>query len=259
MLRDIQVNIPFTMLRESYLPFFLDQGLNPEIGFDAHALDAFSPWDFSRVARELQAGDLNITLHGPFMDLAPGSADPGVRSLTRQRFEQTLRLVPVFRPKTVVFHGGYDPKRYASMKELWMENSLEIWSWLAARVRTEGSLLMLENVFEQGPEDMRALFEPLREQAVGFCLDTGHQSAFSRVSLSEWFTSLEPYLGQLHLHDNLGEQDEHLALGEGNIDFRMFFEQLRTKRKDPPLITLEPHREEDFLKSLTYLEGIWPW
>ena len=38
----IQINIPFTMLYESYLATFMEYGLNPEIGLDAAALDRFS-------------------------------------------------------------------------------------------------------------------------------------------------------------------------------------------------------------------------
>ena len=45
-LHEIQVNIPFTMLYESYLPQFLEYGINPEIGFDAAAFDRFSMKDF---------------------------------------------------------------------------------------------------------------------------------------------------------------------------------------------------------------------
>jgi len=71
--------------------------------------------------------------------------------------------------------------------------------------------------------------------------------------------SLAPYLGELHLHDNCGKQDEHLAMGKGNIDFQRIFKHLKDRRKDLPTITLEPHKEEDLWLSLEYLEKIWAW
>ncbi len=255
----VQVNIPFTMLWESYLDRFTKDRLNPEIGFDAEALDGCSLSDVEVVARRLNDLGLIITLHAPFIDLSPGSPDPKVRSLARQRLDQFVRLIPLFKPKTVVCHTGYDHKRYWHMKDIWLENSLKIWSWLAKQTRTEGAVLMLENVYEQGPDDILILLENLQDQGVGFCLDTGHQAVFSSAPMEEWVKCMGPFLGQLHLHDNSGKEDEHLALGKGGIDFQTLFKQLIRANIPPPLVTLEPHREEDLGPSLEYLDKIWPW
>lgn len=255
----LQVNIPFTMLWDTYIDRFIEQRLNPEIGLDATVLEGFSQSDFSSVAERLHACSLTITLHAPFVDLSPGSPDPGIRAMTQHRFEQMLRLVPIFKPKTVVCHLGYDWKRYAYFRDSWIESSLEIWSWLGAQVKEAGSQLMLENVYEHGPEDMIIFFEHLQNQNVGFCLDTGHQAVFSRASLAHWMDVLGLYLKQLHLHDNRGSQDEHMAVGQGQIDFKTVFNSLKAVRQDPPVITLEPHKEGDLWPSFHYLEKIWPW
>jgi len=255
----VQVNIPFTMLYETYLDRFVEYKLNPEIGFDAEALDRFSISDVVRVADKLHASGLVTTLHAPFIDLSPGSPDPKVRAITRKRFEQALKLIPVIKPRTFVCHAGYDEKRHVYLQDVWIENSLEMWSWLGRRVRDEGSLLMLENVFEQEPEEMKVLFDNLKSEEAGFCLDTGHQAAFGRAPLEEWVTSLGSYIGQLHINDNKGNRDEHLAIGKGNIDFQKFFEQVKTVKGEPPVTTLEPHSEEDLWPSLEYLEKVWPW
>ncbi len=257
--KKVQVNIPFTMLWDSYIELFIKNGLNPEIGIDAVSLNRFSYDDFKDIARRLHEQNLTITLHGPFIDLSPGSSDPDVVNLTRHRFKQMLKLVPLFKPKTVVCHAGYDWKRYGYFKEEWVKKSLEIWSWLGALIADEGGQLMLENVYEHSPEDIRILFENLEKQNVGFCLDTGHQSAFSRTSLTAWLDSLGPYLGQIHLHDNQGKNDDHLAMGKGKIDFNTFFKALKAIRKAPPVITLEPHEEEALRPSLEFLEKVWPW
>jgi len=255
----IQVHVPFTMLYESYREVFFEHRLNPEITLDAGALERFSFTDFQDMAKQLHSRSLTVTFHAPFMDLSPGSIDPAISALTRHRFEQMLELVPVFKPKTVVCHTGYDGKRYRAWRGQWIENSLEMWAWLAEQIQNEGGRLMLENVFEHGPDEMQILFENLVDRDVGFCLDTGHQAAFSSTSLETWIESLDPFLGQLHLHDNFGDRDDHLALGRGNIDFQHFFNHLKTLREDPPVITLEPHREEDLWLSIAYLEKLWPW
>ena len=257
--KKVQVNIPFKMLWDSYIEFFIKNRLNPEIGLDAVSLKQFSLDDFKNIAQQLHRHNLSITLHAPFIDLSPGSLDPIVLNLTRYRFKQVLQLVPLFKPITVICHAGYDWKRYGYCQEEWVEKSLQTWSWLGSRVAEEGSQLMLENVYEHSPEDIRILFENLEKKNVRFCLDTGHQSAFSRSTLRTWLDSLGQYLGQIHLHDNNGEDDDHLAMGKGRINFEAFFTALKSIKPDPPVITLEPHEDGDLWPSVEFLEKIWPW
>jgi sugar phosphate isomerase/epimerase len=259
MLEKIQVNVPFADLHDRYLPLFMERRINPEISFDALTLENAAQRDVVSTARQLHECHLKITLHGPFMDLAPGSPDPAVRAVTRRRFEQCLDMAALFKPRHLVCHAGYDKKRYLYMREIWIQNSLVMWRWLAERVSKIGGRLVLENVYEQGPDEMKALMEPLAPLGVGFCLDTGHQAAFGSSPLAEWVAAMAPFMVQLHLHDNTGVWDEHLPLGQGNIDFESFFKQLRKIREIAPVVTLEPHQERDLWPSLEYLEKIWPW
>jgi sugar phosphate isomerase/epimerase len=258
-IKKVQINIPFTMLYDTYLQAFIDNGLNPEIGLDAAALDRFSVSDFKAIAWEFHKNSKTVTLHGPFMDLSAGSPDPAIRRVTRQRLDQLLELVPLFNPLSVVCHAGYETNRYSHMKDSWSQNSLELWSWLADCLALHGARLMLENVFEYGPQDMRFLFKNLKNKNVGFCLDAGHANAFGNSRLEAWLNTLGPYLGQLHLHDNRGHKDEHLAMGSGSINFDVLFEYLKNSKNTSPIVTLEPHAEEDLWPTLEYLARNWPW
>jgi sugar phosphate isomerase/epimerase len=245
------------MLNDTYLNQFLTYSINPEIGIDSVALERFSLSDFEDIAGRLHDHSLNITLHGPFNDLAPGSIDPEILTATRDRFEQLLELVPVFRPQTVVLHAGFDRKRHWNHREEWIANSLETWSRVASKLLQSGTKLMLENVYEHEPQDIRVIFERLENQNVGFCLDSGHVSAFGRASLNKWLISMGPYIQQLHLHDNCGDSDAHLPMGSGAIDFQPLFNYLKSNKKSPSVITLEPHCEADLWRSLEYLAEVW--
>ena len=257
--RKVQVNIPFTMLWDLYADRFLQTGLNPEIGIDAAAMDRFSRKDFAGMARRLQQCGMTVTIHGPFFDMCPGSLDPQIRAVTRRRFEQLLELVPLFQPQTVVLHAGYDRKRYGYVREEWLEYSTDTFRWVAKRLNAMGSRLMLENVYERRPGEIHSLIERLSAHRVGLCLDTGHLTAFGKASAVEWIDAMADCLGQLHLHDNHGLADQHLALGAGCIDFAAVFQRLADLCPTPPVITLEPHDENALEPSLDFLETIWPW
>jgi sugar phosphate isomerase/epimerase len=258
-IENVQIHIPFTLLYASYLEHFIENRFNPEIYFNSDALDKYAVDDFSKVADKFHQHGATITLHAPFWDLSPGSPDPAVRDLTRHRFEQTVRLVSIVKPKTVVCHTSYDWKRYGSIKDLWVENSVKIWTWLSEKIAAEGGVLMLENVYEHYPDDLLILLEQLNNNRIGFCLDVGHQAVFSRSPLKQWIDTLGDHLKQLHLHDNFGESDDHLALGSGNIDFQEILLRVKHLNHKPMAVTIEPHKKEDLLPSLEYLKKVWPW
>jgi len=110
---------------------------------------------------------------------------------------------------------------------------------------------MFENTYETSPEVHKILFQQLDAPHLGFCMDTGHLTAFAHTSWQPWLEKLSPWLGQLHLHDNNGQGDNHLALGLGTFNFQSLFTSLN---KGPlPLLTLEPHSKEDLSQSLDYI------
>ncbi len=252
--RRVQVNIPFIMLAEDAwqeLVFSLD--LNPEIGLDATALDRFTASDFSKVAEKLHQHGLSVTIHGPFLDLSPGSPDAAIREATCRRFQQMIEAVAIFNPRSVVCHAAYDTYRYDFCRDEWYANSIKTWEWVAKGIKDRGSRLMLENVYERDPEDLLALFAPFEPNLIGCCLDVGHQSVFSPKPLSEWIEKLGPWIGHVHLHDNNADFDAHLPMGAGSIDYKPVFDFLTTCQSTP-IITLEPHRREDFRASIRYLD-----
>ena len=257
--RGVHVNVPFKMLAEGYLEKFEAHKLNPEIGIDAYALDHYSLEDYERILLRLREYGALITVHGPFMDMSPGSPDSEVLALTRKRFEEMAGIAALFKARAVVCHAGYQWERYGFVRDEWLKRSIDTWEWLGGLLHKEGIQLNLENVYEQGPQEILELFTALAPIGIGFCLDTGHQSAFGKAGLEEWLNCLGPFLKQVHLHDNSGKADDHLGLGKGNIRFEVLISWLKESGQPPPLVTLEPHREEDVLPSLEKLGQIWPW
>ena len=56
--------------------------------------------------------------------------------------------------------------------------------------------------------------------------------------------------------------DRFLEFGlnpEIGIDFKLLFAYLISNDLPRPIITLEPHQEEDLWPSLNYLATVWPW
>jgi sugar phosphate isomerase/epimerase len=254
----VQINAPFGMLWDRYLPLFLEEQLNPEIGLDATSLDRFSRRDFLKVAEQFQKAGLSITLHGPFQDLLPGALDSKILAGTRARLQDAFNLVELFQPRSIVCHIGYEARHYHGLEERWLAHSVATWEPLAEQAARHGALLALENVYETRPELISQLFDRLQAPNICFCLDVGHLQAFGGGNFQAWLDEVGNLVGQVHLHDNHGTQDEHLALGQGIIPLSPLL-SFFAAHNQTPLITLEPHQENSLLPSLKFLEVHWPW
>jgi sugar phosphate isomerase/epimerase len=250
-LAQVHVNMPWKFLPD-YLEMVLELRINVEIGLEAEQLDGVPRSLFRSVAEQLHQRGCRITLHGPFWDLCPGSTDAIIRQVSQFRLHQLFDLVEVFRPVQVVCHTGFDPRHHGSDHESYLGRSVAIWEPLVTRAAASRVPLLLENVWEYGPELHRELLVALNSPYCRFCLDVGHQHSFSKTPLSSWVETLGDYLDEIHVHDNGGVRDDHLPVGHGTIDFALLFRLLRSKAISP-LLTLEPHREEHLAESLAGL------
>jgi sugar phosphate isomerase/epimerase len=257
LLARVQVNVPYRQLVDQYLELFLQYHVNPEIGFDADTLDRFNQKAMAEVAHLIRGRGRTITFHGPFMDLAPGGLDEHIRKVSALRLERTMELVPLFSAESVVFHAGYDERRYHAHRQQWLSGSLATWEPIVKRAEEIDVAIHLENVYEHTPEMILTLIETIASENLGFCLDVGHMNAFGDAPLQEWLDALGPYLKEVHLHDNDGQNDTHGAIGSGTAPIKELFQYLGAEARKP-LVTLEPHEETSFWQSLETLEKLWP-
>ncbi|MEW6387087.1 MAG: sugar phosphate isomerase/epimerase family protein [Thermodesulfobacteriota bacterium] len=258
LVRRVQVNIPFSFLADSYLPKFLEGGLNPEIGLDAFSMAYYPKGTFQQIARAFKSAGRRITLHAPFQDLAPGALDEWVRNATRSRLHQAFRFLPVFKPATIVCHLGYEDRHYQWNRKEWLACSNATWQEFTKLAAAQRVTVMLENVYETDPTLFLEVISRVNSPNLKVCLDVGHLLAFGGGDFTLWLETLWPVIGQLHLHDNSGEDDTHQALGTGKVPLQYVLDFMAA-RGSQPLITLEPHQEGSLTPSLAYLSQIWPW
>ncbi len=239
------------------IDFVLRHRLCPEIYFSADDLDACQEEEVRQLSQMLHRSDLPCTIHGPFMDLSPGGVDKKVKEVTRDRLSKTIQVATLLKPGAIVFHPGYEKWKFDGNVRLWLESSLETWKPLVEEAEEQGLTLAIENVYEEHPDSLLLLLKEIHSPHFRFCFDTGHHHVFSKAPLSLWIESMREYLFEIHLHDNHGEMDDHLPMGEGSFDFRELF-NLFSRWKLKPLLTLEPHQEAHLWRGLeavkNYLE-----
>lgn len=243
------IHVPFEML-EKHLPFIKKEKLNLEIYFGSRRIDNLRKKDIIKLKKKLDYNP-RLTIHAPFMDLSPGAVDSRVREITIKRFFDVFDLAEVLKPKIVVFHSGYEKWKYDERVDIWLEGSLKTWKLVNERAEALGVKIAIENIFEDEPTNLKLLMEEMNSKNFGICFDTGHFNLFSKTFLLNWLEMIKPYIVELHLHDNTKSKDLHLAIGDGNFDFRTLFRELKGKNL---VYTIETHSVEDTKKSLERLK-----
>ncbi len=76
-------------------------------------------------------------------------------------------------------------------------------------------------------EDTVRLCDAVGRENVGICLDTGHANIFKNGDVADAVYVSAGRLKALHIHDNRGEDDEHLVIGEGIINWEGFAKALK--------------------------------
>jgi len=244
----IHAHVPYLRLFEN-LEYILREHLNIEIYFSCEALDTYTEERLTTAAKLLRDAGLATTIHAAFMDLNPGALDTTIREATRKRFEQVFHTAEILKPRVIVFHPGLDELRHGNDRRPWLENSIRFWRGFLPRAKDIGCTIAMENIFEKEPSPLRDLLKAIDDPAFRHCFDVGHWNMFSHIGLEEWFTELGPFMAEIHLHDNHGQADEHLPLGEGQIDFDLLFDLLG--RFAPEAVwTIEAHSNERLERSL---------
>ena len=248
------INAPWYDLKEKYLDLFLEHSIQPEIGLEGMCLYNEDHSAFKRVAASLLKHDLSCTLHAPFFDLTPGGLDRYILEKTREKLIAAFALIPIFRPRSIVCHLQFEENKHGYVYKEWFASAYATWSQLVSIAGKYNVPVMFENTYEKDPSIHAAMLQKLDSPFAGFCLDAGHLLAFAQSSWQQWLPAMLPWLGQLHLHDNTGGRDEHLAPGRGNFDFSGLFTFLKNADMHP-IITFEPHSEGDLWQTFAYLEA----
>lgn len=221
-------------------------------------LDSFKDEVLEKYAALLRDFRGNISLHGPYIDLKATSFDPLVQDVFLRRARQILDVAKRLKSPYVVFHSEYERKSYSQKdyNEFFLAQSISVWKILIKDFEKAKVTALIENVHNPDGSIIKAIIDEIDNPYLGACLDIGHAHAFGRVPLEDWIRCHGPSLKYIHLSDNNGKKDEHLPLGEGNIPFSSFLEELK-KTDSLPILILEVFGDTETEKlNLEYLSKL---
>ncbi len=209
------------------------------------------------MGERLAAGGILVTAHGPLYDLNPGSLDPAIRSYTRECMLRGVEVAGALGAGKIVFHTFYNPLLPSGVLPGWKDLARPTWEAAISEAAGRGISLCMENSYEPTAEFFGDLLEELGEGA-DMCFDPAHVHLYSRDGQSAWVVTLGHRVNHVHLNDNAGASDDHLALGHGNIPYRAFLADVCAACGTDSTVVLEMTVERA-LGSLEFLRGMDMW
>lgn len=201
----------------------------------------------------LNSFNLDYTIHAPFMDVNIAALGSKSRANSIEQIKDSIDLANRIDAKVVVVHPGLIPFLAREMPEEVYKVSDNSIKEIGDYSQDSGVNTTIENMpaFETMIyQDMNRLNETLVEFDMGMTFDIGH-AHHSGISPDEtYFDSIK----HIHAHDNMGDEDSHLALGEGNIQLKDIITTFENKKYDG-IYMIEVNNKDSIKKSLEFFKN----
>jgi sugar phosphate isomerase/epimerase len=204
----------------------------------------------------IESFSLKHCLHAPYIDINLGSMNQTIRKASEKTMLKSIAFAADINAEMVVSHVGRLSRDYPEkMISQSLKNAIRCLRKLTKASKNHGIVFTIENdhrsndqILAGYPEQLRLL---IKKAECKFTLDVGHANTLTRIE--NFIDTLAEHIVNVHLHDNNGEQDTHLSLGKGNINFSAVLANLRKIEYKGPL-TVEVHSFSGLKESVTLLD-----
>ena len=187
---------------------------------------------------------IRFSVHTPFMGKDILSADSAKKDESISDLHRSIELAHKYGAEYAVIHPGYKNEGVSQ------EEIVEVWSGLLDFCEDMNIVGVVENLTHKSvfyrPEDLYRFRKALKKP--NFVLDLGHANV--EANLGSFIDAMRE-ISYFHLHDNAGDNDSHLRLGRGNIDWDRFFSKVVQLKPEAPLV-VENMTIEDLDESVQF-------
>ncbi len=187
--------------------------------------------------------ELTTTIHPPVWDVNLASENLVLQKAAIDVHLKAFALANEINSEYVVIHPGFIYSKSCIIEQA-ISRSRKAIEKLIDVANTLNLTLAIENVGYNGTslfsmEEYIAFVETFNSENVGYLIDTGH-AKINNWNIPMLLDRVSNKLLGLHIHDNHGEQDEHLPVGDGYIKWEEIWEKLTSISFDHPIyLTLE--------------------
>lgn len=209
--------------------------------------------NFNINTETLKSFSIDYSIHSRIIDMNICSLNESISKSSINEIKKSIDLANSLDSEIIVVHPGKIPFLGKNYEDKIYKKSKESFEEIANYGKEMGVLACIENM----PKiegfmylDLNKLNQLVEELEIAMTLDIGHAHTAGFTAEECYFDSIK----HIHIHDNFGNEDSHLALGEGNFDLNQFF-NIFSKNKYNGQYIIEVNNKESINKSLDYLKN----
>jgi sugar phosphate isomerase/epimerase len=201
-----------------------------------------------------ESHEVELRVHAPLSDINIASFSDRVREASLAEVLETIRIGGELGVKCVTVHPGLVSPSSSLDQERVRALVREALLKVSKASEEHGVPVAVENmprmrwlIFREPQE----LLKVIEGTGLGICLDVGHANTSGNTDA--WLELADRFMN-VHLHDNRGERDEHLVLGEGTVPLARVLGALKANYRGTYVIECadlpQGIRSRDILKKM---------
>jgi sugar phosphate isomerase/epimerase len=171
---------------------------------------------------------MSYSIHAAIGDINIGSLNDKIRKASVKEMIRTIDHANHMDIRTVTIHPGVYSMVMLDVKERSIMHAKRSLKKIEKASKEYGVTVAVENMpsfmFMMGktPEEILHLIDGTD---LMICFDIGHANTIGKVD--ECIDAFKGRIVNIHIHDNMGKNDDHMTIGDGSIDFKQVLSKLK--------------------------------
>ncbi len=211
-------------------------------------------YNFKEFKELLPSYDLCYSVHAPICDMNIASISDLVRKASMKEMMDTIKAANKLDIETVTIHPGLSSMSVRGIEERYLAHAKESMKTLDEAAREYGMTLAIENMPDMYfflCSKAKDLADILEGTDLGVCFDIGHANTAGQIDAM--IDTFGNRIKNIHIHDNNGDKDSHMTIGEGSIDFKKVLPKLDYYGRN---YVIESKTFESAVESQSVLESL---
>jgi sugar phosphate isomerase/epimerase len=188
-----------------------------------------------------------------------GSEYESIRKASVFEFKKAVNVCKSLEIEYMNVHATTYGMYFGKSKKIILDNFAASLNELKAYAKKRNVKIMLENVPEKRELSQFESYKYLIDRSGAFVhLDIAHAFVVGGMGgIQKYIRTFKRDIRHIHIHDNMGLRDDHLAIGKGKIDFEAVVQELK-KINYNGTMTFEVFRSmKDAVKSREKIRKMW--
>ncbi|OUJ18196.1 Sugar phosphate isomerase/epimerase [Methanonatronarchaeum thermophilum] len=171
-----------------------------------------------------------LSVHAPFEGINLASLNDEIWERSIEKTTTAIKGAAKINAKCTTIHPGHLTSVTVHFRDRAWRRTIRAFRRLADKATEENTSIAIENMpkmehlFCRHPSEIQGFIETVNKPNLKFTFDIGHAHTNNNL---EKFLEIKNQINHIHIHDNKGDFDSHLPVGEGTANIKQTLKELK--------------------------------